>query len=435
MEMVRFYTRTNRLYFTRHSTDYLVHPHSRTGSLMTSDSAQFNQSIDRKLDRILNDLDFIKNRTATYLGRNEALTYLADETPIFVNTDDLGCPLNFMNGGVYEEDYFRVFQSFRTPNLPMLDIGANLGVYSIRMASMRTSKIHAFEPIPRIRSLFARSIFLNGLSDRVNIHACAVSDTDGKANLSIPSGHAGGATLESGSTGGNSVEVDVKCLDDLFNADFRCGLIKLDVEGHELHALRGMNKILARSPEAVLMFEKLAVDSGIEGELLSFFKGLGWSLFHIIDRRLLECDLAGFKSSGGYFIATRRVVVDRDGLERDFFHIYPSDLNLLEGALTDGAWRINSPSGNGSVLLHGPYWWLPRGYYRVTIDGTMSSDFRLEICEKFGYKVTEIELKDGNLQVDFAVYRDLAKFEIVLRSLGEGPTTALLNKITFRRLG
>ena len=402
---------------------------------MAADNTDFNQIIDRKLDRILNDLDFIKHRTSTYLGRNEALTFLADETPIFVNTDDFGCPLNFINGGMYEEDYFRVFQSFRRPNLPMLDIGANLGVYSIRMASMRVSSIHAFEPIPRIRNLFARSIFLNGFSDRVTIHGCAVSDTSGKARLSIPSEHAGGATLETSSADSGSVEVDVKRIDDLFPSDFQCGLIKLDVEGHELHALRGMRSILARSPEAVLMFEKLAVNSGIERELLSYFEGLSWNLFHIVGRTLQQCDLTAFERAGGYFIATRKEVVDRDGCDRDFFQIYASDLNILEGSLIDGAWRIDSTAGSGNVLLHGPYWWLPRGYYRLTLDGSFDTHARLEICERFGYKVTEIDLQAGALQTEFAIYRDLTKFEIVLRSSEEGGIAASLKKITLRRLG
>ncbi len=402
---------------------------------MPTDITDFHQIIERKLDRILNDIDFLKQRTSAYLGRNEALTFLADETPIFVNTDDFGCPLNFINGGMYEEDYFRVFQSFRAPNLPMLDIGANLGVYSIRMASMRTGPIHAFEPIPRIRNLFGRSIFLNGFSERVTIHPFAVSDSAGKARLSIPGEHAGGATLEAEAADGASVEVDVKRLDDLFDSDFRCGLVKLDVEGHELHALRGMRNILSRSSEAVLMFEKLAANSGLEGELLSYFEELGWSLFHINGRHLRECDLAAFKNTGGYFIATRKSIVERDGYDRDFFHIYPSDLNILEGSLSENSWRINSTSDGGNVLVHGPYWWLPRGYYRLTIEGSLNSQIRLEVCEKFGYKVTEIELQDGNLQAEFAVYRDLTKFEIVLRAIDKNPVVASMHKATFRRLG
>ena len=108
----------------------------------------WQQEIERKIDRLLNDVDFIKNRVSTYLGRNEALTYLVDETPIFVNTDDFGCPLNFLNGGRYEEEYFMVLLSFRKPGVTFLDIGANLGVYTLRMGSyLRHGTIIAFEPI------------------------------------------------------------------------------------------------------------------------------------------------------------------------------------------------------------------------------------------------------------------------------------------------
>ena len=57
---------------------------------------------DARLDRLQNDLTFVKTRTNSYLGAGTGLTWLVDETPIYVNTDDFGCPSNFMNGGRYE---------------------------------------------------------------------------------------------------------------------------------------------------------------------------------------------------------------------------------------------------------------------------------------------------------------------------------------------
>ena len=396
---------------------------------------KWQQSVDQKLDRILNDLDFVKNRTATYLGRNEAITYLADETPIFVNTDDSGCPLNFINGGLYEEDYFRVFLSFRDTGLPMLDVGANLGVYSLKMAPhMRGHEIHAFEPIPRIRNLLSRSAFLNGFSDRICIHPFAVSDRSGVASLAIPTEHAGGASLETADQN-NCIAVDVKCLDDFFSADFSCGLVKLDVEGHELHALRGMRRILGRSPNSIVMFEKLSPNSGIERDIYDFFTGLGWRLYGIEGRVLVEIGLDGFSVGGGYFIAAPAGRIGRDELNRDFFTVFPSDLNILEGEKDGESLCVDITEGQSRVVFHGPYWWLPRGYYRLSLDGNIDKAATLDVCEKFGYKVFELRLEPDRLSIDFPVYRDLAKFELVMRPLTNSRFRAVIRKITLTHLG
>lgn len=394
------------------------------------------RTIDVKLDRILNEIEFVKNRTAIYLGRNEALTYLADETPIFVNTDDFGCPLNFINGGLYEEDYYRVFLSFRKPNLPMLDVGANLGVYSIRMAShMRKEKIYSFEPIPKIQNLFSRSVYLNGFSDRISIHPYAVSDRDGSATLNVPEEHTGGASLEV--TGGreNAISVEVRCLDQLLPEDFVCGLVKLDVEGHELHSLRGMRNILARSKDAMVMFEKLVANSGIEADLLEYFQQLGWSIYLIDGRRLLKTDLSDFAATGGYFVASLPSVVNEEGLNRDFFYIYPSDLNVIEGFINSGMLHVDKVMSAGSLVFYGPYWWLPRGYYRMTINGKIDSAFTLDICERFGYKMSTLELGPSRLTTEFPVYRDLNKFELVMRPARNGNFVANINSIKLERIG
>jgi len=70
----------------------------------------------RRLDRLQNDISFIKNRLSSYLGDGTGLTYLVDETPIYINSNDFGCPSNFLNGGRYEEENQQVLASFRRPN-------------------------------------------------------------------------------------------------------------------------------------------------------------------------------------------------------------------------------------------------------------------------------------------------------------------------------
>src|SRR5256885_16158060 len=50
-------------------------------------------------------------------------------------------------------------------------------------------------------------------------------------------------------------------LDDLLGPDFRCNLVKIDVEGHELQVLDGMKRIVENSPDIKILFEKLTPNS------------------------------------------------------------------------------------------------------------------------------------------------------------------------------
>ena len=403
---------------------------------MNTASCDWQNNVNMKLDRILNDIEFVKNRTSIFLGREEVLTYLPDESPIFVNSDDSGCPLNFINGGFYEEENFGIFLSFREARQTILDIGANLGVFSLRIAPYhRGGNIHAFEPIPKVRKLFARSSFLNGFEDRIQIHAFAASDEDGKATLNIPHDHAGGASISSINLNNSGIEIETQKLDNFFPSDFSCGLIKMDVEGHELHALSGMREILARSHRCAVMFEKLASDSGIERNLFALFSDLGWTVFCIDDRTLKPVDLAAFVARGGYYVAAPKEYVLKDGLNRNFFKVFPSDLNLVESQIDGERLKCDFSGDDNSVIFHGPYWYLPRGYYRFTFDGTLSSSVSVDICEKFGFKVHELTISPDKLSVDFPVYRDLTKFEIVMRSIGTSRVSFSMDSIKLTRLG
>ncbi|XXJ18845.1 FkbM family methyltransferase [Desulfovibrio caledoniensis] len=394
----------------------------------------WQSEVERKLDRILNDVDFIKNRTSAYLGRNESLTYLKDETPIFVNTDDIGCPLNFINGGMYEEEEWGVFLSYRTPDGTALDVGANLGVYSLRLAPyLRQGRIHAFEPNGRIRQLFSRSVFLNGYTHIIDINGCAISDRDGEASLSLPEDHAGGGSLEGGE--GNGGVVQVRTLDSVLPQGTSVTMIKLDVEGHELKALTGMLPVLKRSPDAVLLFEKLAADSDIADDLFELLGSLGYQVYAIAGTTIRQTDHGEFTSTGGYFLAGRPERIEDGGLERNFVDIFPCDFNILNGGTENGAYR--SQTGDcreGDILFHGPYWYLPRGAYRLTIDGEINGPFDLDISERFGYKVESLRLVPGRNEYDFIAYRDLTKFEFVLRTGNKGGDISL-KKMRLRRMG
>ena len=390
--------------------------------------------IQRKLDRVLNELEFVKHRTATYLGDNVGLTYLVDETPVYVNTDDFGCPANFINGGRYEEEYIAILMSFRRPHSVFLDIGANLGVFSLRIApALRTGRIFAFEPNSRIRDLFARSSFLGGFNPTIQILPFGASDSDREVSFHVPRDHAGGGAIGGSGGDGKQFNIQVRRLDDWLPANVAVDMVKIDVEGHELSVLRGMTRILARSPSVAVLFEKLGTHTGIEAEIWGLLQPLGLALFLANGTRLEPVDRDAFPNRAGYFLAVREQVVAGE-MERHFLNVFASDLHLRHGEVRDDVFRYEGTAPDGEVLFYGPYWYLGRGTYRVELVGSVSGQLKIELTERFGFGVQGFVLEGNRLTAEVAIHRDLTKFELVGRGTG-APIALKLERIKLTRLG
>lgn len=117
------------------------------------------------------------------------------------------------------------------------DVGAHIGRWALRLAK-KASKVIAVEANPATAAVLRAHIALNEV-DNVEVHEMAAWDSRTRLSLSDPNGKVtGGSTRVVEGDG-----VDARPLDDVLpDVD----LIKLDVEGADLHALRGMRNTLAR---------------------------------------------------------------------------------------------------------------------------------------------------------------------------------------------
>ncbi|SFJ13166.1 FkbM family methyltransferase [Albimonas pacifica] len=134
------------------------------------------------------------------------------------------------------------------------DIGANFGLYSVTLGRAHPElAIEAFEPVSRTRAKLARNLGLNGLETRVQVHALALSDAAGEAEIAIDPRSSGLSTLsasdaEAARRAFSTAEtIRTARLDDLSTATGETLAIKIDVEGHEAAALAGMVRVLAEN--------------------------------------------------------------------------------------------------------------------------------------------------------------------------------------------
>ena len=369
--------------------------------------------LEAELRQVRLELDFVRSRLSCYVGGGIALTYLFDETPIFVNANDFGGPFNLMNGGRYEEENVDVLFSFVKEDTVFLDIGANIGFFSLKISRRLgpNGRVYGFEPHPLLYDLLCRNVYVNGLRGVVTCFKLALSDKNTHATLQYPVGHLGGGHVGAGDASGHTlVDAELKRLDDVLGADFRCDLVKIDVEGHEINVLDGMKNIVVNSPQIKILFEKLMPNAGTEAALDAYFAELGLSLYGVCqDASLVALGAGALAQWGGYVVAARPETID-GGLSRAQFSIQGGQL-LAPTAAVPAPGPLRRIADQGEMLFHGPYWYLRQGVWRFKFHGEIRGTVRFSVLERFGHPVHEFLVQAGQIEHVFVTSRDLVYFE------------------------
>ncbi|HEY1541566.1 MAG TPA: FkbM family methyltransferase [Xanthobacteraceae bacterium] len=171
----------------------------------------------------------------------------------------------------------------------MLDVGANRGMYAA--AALRFSKgVVAFEPQPHLAAIMRKC-----LPRTVEIVECAVSDTTGVATLFVPldpRGHAEARIIGPSEEGGRNEHPGVPrrvptiVLDQA--VDRPVGLIKIDVEGHEIAVLRGATGIIDRFRPNIIIELEDRHRAGTVGWVWNWFAAKGYEGFRVKAGRLVR---------------------------------------------------------------------------------------------------------------------------------------------------
>ena len=163
----------------------------------------------------------------------------------------------------------------------LMDVGANVGVYSTLAAACTTREVHAFEPTP---NLVAEARRVAGAANlEVSFHEIAVSDEVGTATFYLSDRTDASNSLREGfrpST--SSIEVGLDTLDALAERHrWTPAVIKIDTEATEPHVLRGAHRVLTEHRPWVLC-EVLA--GRTEDDLMEIMRPYGYTWMHIADQ-------------------------------------------------------------------------------------------------------------------------------------------------------
>lgn len=134
----------------------------------------------------------------------------------------------------------------------ILDIGAQVGIYSILAADIATNaQVHAFEPLPENYSILSSNIESSGYKDRIHAHQMALSNASGETQMVVRG--ASGSTLEQNfwldTPSLNQITVQVDTLDSWLKRSLisisALSLLKVDVETHEPNVLNGAKDVIS----------------------------------------------------------------------------------------------------------------------------------------------------------------------------------------------
>ena len=136
----------------------------------------------------------------------------------------------------------------------VIDGGANTGFYSLLAASAGPGvHVIAFEPDPYIRSLLQANIEANGLTAAIDVRPHALSDEPGPRELYVPPQDHGVIETSSSiearfkSRFSEVLPIEAVTIDDMLDGGpAAVSVIKLDVAGHEMQALQGADRTIAR---------------------------------------------------------------------------------------------------------------------------------------------------------------------------------------------
>jgi FkbM family methyltransferase len=178
--------------------------------------------------------------------------------------------------GAWEPADMAALPRLLRPGMVAVDAGANIGIFTLAMARLvgESGEVHAFEPEPGNAALLEENVRRNDLEGTVTVVRSALGEEAGSVSIST------GPDAASAYVSDGGVEVPRLRLDDYPLS--RLDLLKLDIEGAELGALRGAARTIERF-RPVLLVEcaerHLARAGGSARELIGLLRAAGYDCF------------------------------------------------------------------------------------------------------------------------------------------------------------
>ena len=139
----------------------------------------------------------------------------------------------------------------------VLEAGANIGYYLLIESKILKNggMIYAFEPDPRNLEMLKMNVEKNNLGSMVNIFPYAVSDRNQTSKFYLAESSNLNTMVEDIEGSDNYIEVETKKIDGFSEIKENVNFIRMDIEGYEHEAIKGMMETIKKSPKVKILAE------------------------------------------------------------------------------------------------------------------------------------------------------------------------------------
>lgn len=218
----------------------------------------------KRIDRI--KLDFTRNwklpgkeRLANWLKPSRSFKSAATDGITWLTAEDIAIYASpgsyiewtILSNGTYEDEINKLIRISLKEGENALDIGANIGLQSIRMSQCvgKSGKVLAFEPLDHLREKFRKNIGLNK-TDNILLLPYALANEESEADFTVDKNAWNQGTFSLSNKGGGMLKqhVLIKVGDDIPDIQrmHSIDLIKIDVEGFEYPVMLGLRKTIEK---------------------------------------------------------------------------------------------------------------------------------------------------------------------------------------------
>jgi FkbM family methyltransferase len=188
----------------------------------------------------------------------------------------------------------------------VVDVGANIGIYSEFLSGCvgPSGLVHSFEPSPdNFKRLSATTHDLSN----VRLTQAAVGERSGECNLYVSDKlNVDHRAYKADGDSRRAVPTEMIALDDYFKSGERVDLIKMDIQGYELHALRGAQRVLRENPDINLLLEFWPAgleQAGVDwNDLVETLQGLSMNLWLVARYGLVPFDTRHVRTDVSWYV-------------------------------------------------------------------------------------------------------------------------------------
>jgi FkbM family methyltransferase len=206
---------------------------------------------------------------------------------------DFSSPILAYYLGLYEESSMHFLIRYLKPEDSFVDVGANVGIYTVLAAGAAGARVHAFEPASAAYEALTQNVVLNALGRRVTLHRNGAGEHAGMAHIAIT--RKGSSRIVDADAGKTLEQIAIVSLDEALGNDMPA-VVKIDLEGYEEQVLLGAHHVLSSPQTDVVIVEATSRGDGHGGarrvgRCVDILERLGFTMctFDPHTNALIEC--------------------------------------------------------------------------------------------------------------------------------------------------